>query len=257
MTTLLLAILHAGIPEAIAYLEAEVPRWKTENGCYSCHNNGDGARALFLAGRRNGPAVDDTIRFLRDPAAWPADLAALALVQFGTAQATLSADTSAAAARLVKMQKPDGHWEMDAESTAGSPVTYGPVLGTVLARRLVTGEPARRAEAWLRSRRAEHPLDLAALVIAFARPDDIARLTARQGADGSWNGGEAFDTAIAMLALKKHAPAAVARGRQWLLKNQLEPGGWPGTTRPAGGASYAQHISTTAWALIALVETQP
>jgi hypothetical protein len=256
MTTLTMAILLAGVPEAIAYLEAEVPRWKSENGCYSCHNNGDGARALIAAGRRASAALADTIGFLRDPKAWPADLAALALVQFGTALAALGDNTSAVAARLIKLQKPDGHWEMDAEATVGSPVTYGPVLGTVLARRLVEGEAARRAEAWLRQRRAEHPLDIAALVMAFARPEDVARLTALQAKDGSWNGAEPFDTAIAILALDKLAPEAAAKGRGWLLKTQLAPGGWPGTTRPAGGQSYAQHISTSAWALLALLEVR-
>ena len=34
---------------AIAYLEDEVSAWSRSNGCYSCHNNGDGARALYEA----------------------------------------------------------------------------------------------------------------------------------------------------------------------------------------------------------------
>jgi len=44
----------AGSPEAraVAYLTAEVPRWRREHPCYSCHNNGDAARALIAAGRR-------------------------------------------------------------------------------------------------------------------------------------------------------------------------------------------------------------
>jgi len=37
---------------------------------------------------------------------------------------------------------------------------------------------------------------------------------------------------------------------------QQPAGGWPETTRPSGGVSYAEHISTTAWALYALLETQ-
>ena len=257
MTSLVLALVWVGgVPEAVAYLEGEVPRWKTENGCYSCHNNGDGARALILAGQRSGPAVDDTVRFLQAPAEWPADTTALSLVQYGAALAALGGETTPVADRLAKLQKADGHWEMDAEAAAGSPVTYGPVLGTVLARRLVTGEAAARAGAWLQARqqqrRVQHPMDIAAMVLAFARPEDAARLKTLQGLDGSWNGSEAFDTALAVIALRTLAPEAAARGREWLLKNQLEPGGWRGTTRPAGGPSYAQHISTTAWALIAL-----
>lgn len=51
------AALSAEGREAVAYLEREVPKWKRENGCYSCHNNGDGLRGL-LAARRAGFAVD-------------------------------------------------------------------------------------------------------------------------------------------------------------------------------------------------------
>src|SRR6266702_8445437 len=59
---------------AIGYLSAEVPRWSRENGCYSCHNNGDGARALFVASRRSyqvpKTALSDTTRWLLTPASW-------------------------------------------------------------------------------------------------------------------------------------------------------------------------------------------
>src|SRR5437899_13026230 len=66
----------ASTPEdrALAYLSRQVPRWFTENKCYSCHNNGDAARALFTA-RRLGYAVpdgalDDTSRRLSQPHRW-------------------------------------------------------------------------------------------------------------------------------------------------------------------------------------------
>ncbi len=36
----------------LAFLSREVPLWSGPNKCYSCHNNGDGARALYLAARR-------------------------------------------------------------------------------------------------------------------------------------------------------------------------------------------------------------
>ena len=83
-----------------------------------------------------------------------------------------------------------------------------------------------------------------------------------QNSDGGWgpwkhSPSEAFDTAIAMIALQSLslAPERVKRGRDFLLRSQLTNGGWPETTRPAGGQSYAQHISTTAWATIALLRT--
>ena len=31
---------------AVAFLVREVPSWSVENKCYSCHNNGDAARAI-------------------------------------------------------------------------------------------------------------------------------------------------------------------------------------------------------------------
>ena len=41
---------------ALTFLSREVPRWSRENHCYSCHNNGDAARALYLA-RARGYAI--------------------------------------------------------------------------------------------------------------------------------------------------------------------------------------------------------
>jgi hypothetical protein len=46
---LLAGAASAATPEqrAIDYLAREVPRWSAGNHCYSCHNNGDGARLIF------------------------------------------------------------------------------------------------------------------------------------------------------------------------------------------------------------------
>src|SRR3954447_21847445 len=59
---------------AAAYLSQEVPKWARENHCYSCHNNGDAARALYQAAR-SGRRVDqralaDTTGWLLQPAGW-------------------------------------------------------------------------------------------------------------------------------------------------------------------------------------------
>jgi hypothetical protein len=60
--------------KALAYLSREVPRWSVENRCFSCHNNGDAARALFKAiqmGRSIKPeATLDTERWLLRPEGW-------------------------------------------------------------------------------------------------------------------------------------------------------------------------------------------
>ena len=60
--------------KAVAFLTREVPRWSRENHCYSCHNNGDAARALYQAVRRvtasPAEALADTTRWLIRPAGW-------------------------------------------------------------------------------------------------------------------------------------------------------------------------------------------
>ena len=79
---------------------------------------------------------------------------------------------------------------------------------------------------------------------------------------------EPFDTAVAILALNEldgtAQPAftraelkrAIERGRAYLARQQERDGSWVETTRPSGQESYAQRISTTAWALLALFETR-
>ncbi len=82
-------------------------------------------------------------------------------------------------------------------------------------------------------------------------------LLAAQTSDGGFGPqakmpAEVFDTALALLALDGPADA-LARGRAWLVKMQEKDGGWPETTRPSGAQSYAERISTTGWAVYALL----
>ena len=81
--------------KAVAYLSIEVPRWSRENHCFSCHNNGDGARALYLAKSADPASLAETTRWLRRPEAWdaqgnagPATDKRLARLQFAAALAT-------------------------------------------------------------------------------------------------------------------------------------------------------------------------
>lgn len=255
------------VREAIAYLEREVPKWERENRCYSCHNNGDGLRALLTA-HRAGMTVDrkvleDSVVALKNPGKW--EQKPLVRVQIAAAAREAKASGmldraafEAAVDEMARDQQPDGHWKVEEELAAGSPVTYGPVLATYLAREILPEADRERyakATAWLAQRKSRHIMETAVLARALRREEDIKALVAAQQVDGSWNG-EPFDTALAMLALGPHHPT-YAKGRAFLMKTQWSGGGWPATTRPAGGDSYAQHISTTAWVLISLLPHSP
>jgi hypothetical protein len=61
------------------------------------------------------------------------------------------------------------------------------------------------------------------------------------------------------LAERRDAPGAgemIQRGRNFLAAQQRPDGSWPATTRPPGGDSYAQLVSTTGWATLALLATR-
>ena len=87
-----------------------------------------------------------------------------------------------------------------------------------------------------------------------------------QSDDGGWgpfvnSPPESFDTAIVLLALvAQKDPSAIvpliAPGRKYLLAGQTADGSWPPTTRPPGADSYAQRLSTSAWATLALLATR-
>lgn len=282
---------------AIAYLGREVPRWSRENRCFSCHNNGDGARAL-LASRGTpfapkGDGLDATLAFLDRPDRWErngGDAAfhdgRLARLQFAsTLDAAVGAGRIAdraplrrAAELLAKDQAEDGSWPIDDAAPVGSPATYGPHLATALAIRTLRRtdgttfrESIARAEHWLQEHPPRNVPEAAALLLALNKDEDRARrdaatglLRRAQNEDGGWgpfprSASEPFDSALAILALSpdKEARDPVRRGRAFLIANQQADGSWTETTRPAGSESYAQRISTSAWATMALLTTRP
>jgi hypothetical protein len=272
---------------ALAFLSREVPRWSRENHCYSCHNNGDAARALYVA-RRHGyqvpaAALADTTAWLLAPAKWdqihgaPAasdkklgriQFAAALAEAFRTAAVRDAGPLRAAAESLVKLQDTDGSWRVDTGGMPGAPATYGTALATYMARRtLLAAGRTRfaaaigRATRWLAAAKPESTLDAAALLLALpGRTDCQKLLLAAQTSDGGWGAqpkmpAEAFDTAMVLLALRGQGPAA-DRGRRFLVKLQDTEGAWPETTRPAGGQSYAERISTAGWVVYALLEME-
>ena len=296
---------------AVAFLIREVPKWKTENDCYSCHNNGDAARALIVAaskGHEVGAAMDDTLAWLRQPSRWnfnkpgpptrePGALGVktqggiddktLARVQFAGAlglavdAGRASRDALADAAVIVAAdQTRDGSWQLDTSQSLGSPATYGTALATWAARRALVAshrddmKPAiAKADGWLRAANVQTVVDAAAVLLGLEQATDAAAVAQRaralqtltQGAapSGGWgpyvsSAPQVFDTALALLALNAIERDAkidgmIQRGRAYLIAQQLPDGSWPETTRPANQESYAQRISTTGWALLALM----
>lgn len=223
---------------AVDYLAREVPRWSRENHCFSCHNNGDAARALQIAIQRGysvpDSALADTTRWLLQPGGWdnnggnsPLNDKKLARIQFAAAlaqgyEAGLIPDRRAlieAAESLLPYQEKDGRWSVDAPAEAGSPATYGTALATYMARRTLEITDAQqfnnqiaRANHWLLSTKPRSIVDVAAKLAAFPRDGATRRecldiVLGAQTSDGGWGPfplapAEPFDTAIALIALQ-------------------------------------------------------
>jgi hypothetical protein len=291
---------------AVAFLAREVPLWSRENHCFSCHNNGDAARALYRAASAGYPvpknALEDTTGWLRQPDRWehnggdgPFSDKKLARIAFATALATMQqtgvetgrAPLIRAADQLTRDQSPDGSWSIDGENNPGTPATYGRPLATWLCRQTLAEADSTRfrpqilqADAWLVRHRIETVTDasvaLLAATISSPNPTSLPSKTpprpaldllkrAQAADDGGWgpfvtSRSEVFDTALAVLALapwrdNPEPKALIARGRSFLIDQQQDDGSWIETTRPSGGVSYAQRISTTGWATLALLAT--
>jgi hypothetical protein len=187
-----------------------------------------------------------------------------------------------AAVRLAFDQLPNGSWPLEGENNPGSPTAYGSFLATYLARESLKSadpvrfrEPINRSRRWLESHETNSLMDVSvALLVAtddsspraleFAERS-YAQLRKGQSDDGGWgpfptSSAENFDTALALIALAEFKkPAArdlVTRGRGFLIAHQQPDGSWTETTRPPGAESYAQRVSTSAWAALALIATR-
>ncbi len=162
---LMLTSAHAPPPQpeerALTFLSCEVESWRGKNKCFSCHNNGDGARALYTAVRLKRPvpaeALAETTRWLAHPEGWdknggegPFNDKKLARLQFAAALVealdagliTEREPLRKAAAWVAESQEKDGSWQTEADDGIGSPATHGAVLATYLARGLCP-EPTR------------------------------------------------------------------------------------------------------------------
>ena len=203
-----------------------------------------------------------------------------------------STDLDAAAKLLIADQKADGSWTLDDSQSIGSPTTYGPILATWSARSTLIASGIQpdyfsvvQADRWIRGLTPESVIDAAGTVLALELASDVMAENLRrtclsilrqgQSADtGGWGpyvtaAPQVFDTAIAVLALSlleaeprlarsayrpEQLKEAIASGKKYLAAQQKPDGSWPETTRPANQESYAQRISTTGWALLALLQ---
>jgi hypothetical protein len=202
-----------------------------------------------------------------------------------------AATLDAAAKLLVADQKPDGSWQLDPSDSPGSPVTYGAILATWSARSSLIASGIQpdffsivQADRWVRGLKPENVLDAAATLLALELSSDVMAENLRrdclsiirqaQSAEtGGWGPAvdaapQVFDTAIAVLALSSLLPeprtarsaytvdelkAAIANGKKFLVAQQKSDGSWPETMRAASQETSAGRISTTAWALLALM----
>jgi hypothetical protein len=288
---------------AVTYLAREVPLWLKENKCFSCHNNGDAARALYVASRQSYPvpknSLEDTTAWLVQPDQWEHNKGdpgfsdkRLARIQFAAALVTAvetghlanSRALARAAALIAELQDADGAWRIGADELVGSPATYGTYLATGMALRTLRAARSERhrnaiekAERWLRQAPVRNVIEAAAVLLASQKSNDAEarvrqpecrNLIGRgQSEDGGWgphvySAPESFDTALVLLALAglpsdDEIADRIRRGRKFLLAMQQADGSWPETTRPSGAESYAQRISTTGWAALALLATGP
>ncbi len=294
----------SGSPEAkaLTFLTREVPAWKPQNGCFSCHNNGDAARALYAAIRAgqpvSGKVLAETNAWVSTPTRWEQNKGEpgfsdqkLANLQFAAALAAAMEagqikepePLRQAARKLLHDQSTDGSWAIDASGTVGSPATWGTPLATWMALQTLrqanvseAKETIQKAEQWLRQIKPNDVLTVATLLLASAndatesavrqQAEYVQLLRRAQTRDGGWGPypdapPECFDTALVLLAFAKVRPqpgitAMMQRGRAYLKTQQNDDGSWPATTRPSGGASYAQMISTTGWVTLALLATK-
>jgi hypothetical protein len=210
MPLFILTLLAAPNPSpedrALAFLVREVPAWSVAKKCYSCHNNGNAARALYAATRQGysvpDKALADTTRWLANPAGWGKNGgdqafndAHLARLQFALALAD-AVDTGHVRDRqplldavvpIAVLQRHDGSWAIGPDDKPGSPTTLGNTLATAEARRLLSRADAtryagsiRRADGWLRKKPIQSVLDAAAVLLALEKADDDSAMTQRK-----------------------------------------------------------------------------
>jgi hypothetical protein len=238
--------LDLAIQRSVRFLTTEVPGWMAENKCASCHNQGDGARAL-LATHRSGSIVEprvleSTFRWLETPDNWEknrglpeASDQQLANLQFAATLASahqvqperFKTAIEAASKLLIAQQSDDGAWRIEDLSTFASPITQGPILLTGQAARVLRLSQApisqaalARATAWLERQEPRNTYEISSHILASIWLDDdrnqlalrgLSKLAAAQADGGGWGPhanapAEIYDTSLAIIALASTRP---------------------------------------------------
>ena len=243
-----------------------------------------------------GAALDENDDWLRRPERWTDEKGEetfhdtkLARLQFTLALSAAfhagriadGAPVRSAVEAVAEQQDADGGWRLAPDVGPGSPTTYGRALSTALIVDLLrdTDETRHRGRiergrAWFLARPVVSVLDASSTLLVLGsrsgkeveakRRQALGILREGRSGDGGWglypnDPPTVFDTAIALLALDRLRDAPdgwIAAGRGFLRTFQDDDGSWPETTRPSGGVSYAQRVSTTAWAFLALEATR-
>ena len=216
---------------------------------------------------------------------------AAALAAAGEKDLTPAPALVEAAKIILADQMQDGSWVPDASDPPNSPLTWGTAVATWMARSTLINagrEPddfsVAQTDRWLRTVEVESVPDAAGVVLGLGVTSDVmadkqrARylnlLRFAQRESGGWGPlpnaerATAFDTALVLLALQQletdprlarstyrveELKEAIGKGRAYLVGQQKADGSWPETMRGNTSTSDAQRLSTTAWALMALL----
>ena len=227
--------------KGLRYLSRVASRWDSENHCFSCHDNAEAAKTLFIASASkefNDLKLDplaSTKVWLSKPEGWnsnggdePFSDKRLSRIQFASALAEAMRlgvlkdrkPLTFAASQLVKDQGEDGSWALDGPDSIGSPTTLGRPLATYVARKVLVESDAKRfareikgADRWLGQLKPRTTLDAAVILLATPRKSSDPRrkraldqLRDSQGDTGGWGpypdaAAEPFDTAVVLSAL--------------------------------------------------------
>ena len=195
-----------------------------------------------------------------------------------------------AAKLLIADQKSDGSWAPVETAGLGSPITYGTTVATWVARTTLIASGRQpddfavaQTDRYLRTVEITNVFDAAGVLLGLGVTSDVmadkqraaclGTIRRAQQESGGWgpdadSPATVFDTALVMLALHQlesdprlarstyrveELRDALGKARAYLAAQQQPDGSWPETVRPGAKPNAALRLSTTGWALVALL----